>query len=122
MKIKIFTIITLCALLLSSCGAASKDSVNNDNKGNNNLFNNFLDGNIQYGAAADMEVSVDQSGAILVNPDNTVTNQSKPNDTTEFGKIIENEFVSASENNVSTFSADVDTASYAYFRKLVNSG
>ncbi len=122
MKIKIFTIITLCALLLSSCGAASKDNVNNDNKGNNNLFNNFLDGNIQYGAAADMEVSVDQSGAILVKPDNTVTNQSKPNDTTEFGKIIENEFVSASENNVSTFSADVDTASYAYFRKLVNSG
>ena len=34
----------------------------------------------------------------------------------------ENPFINTEENNVSTFSADVDTASYAYFRKLVNSG
>ncbi len=31
-------------------------------------------------------------------------------------------FVNTSENRYSTFSADVDTASYTYFRKLVNSG
>ncbi len=36
--------------------------------------------------------------------------------------IVENDFISTSKNNISTFSADVDTASYAYFRKLVNSG
>jgi len=36
--------------------------------------------------------------------------------------IIENDFIDTSKNNVSTFSADVDTASYAYFRKLVKSG
>lgn len=35
--------------------------------------------------------------------------------------FLENAFVSTAENNISTFSADVDTASYAYFRKLVNS-
>lgn len=40
----------------------------------------------------------------------------------EYGKLIENEFVKAKDNPVSTFSADVDTASYAYFRKLVTSG
>lgn len=34
----------------------------------------------------------------------------------------ENPFISTAKNNTSTFSADVDTASYAYFRKLVNSG
>ena len=34
--------------------------------------------------------------------------------------FAENPFVATAENNVSTFSADVDTASYAYFRKLVN--
>lgn len=33
---------------------------------------------------------------------------------------IENNFISASEAPVSTFSADVDTASYTYFRKMVN--
>ncbi len=36
--------------------------------------------------------------------------------------FIENPFIATAENNVSTFSADVDTASYAYFRKLVNAG
>ncbi len=35
--------------------------------------------------------------------------------------FAENPFVSTAEHNVSTFSADVDTASYTYFRKLVNS-
>lgn len=35
---------------------------------------------------------------------------------------VENPFVSTAQNNISTFSADVDTASYSYFRKLVNSG
>ena len=34
----------------------------------------------------------------------------------------ENPFSATAENNVSTFSADVDTASYSYFRKLVNNG
>ena len=36
--------------------------------------------------------------------------------------FVENPFVSTEKNNVSTLSADVDTASYTYFRKLVNSG
>ena len=36
--------------------------------------------------------------------------------------IVENPFISTAENNISTFSADVDTASYAFFRKMVNSG
>ncbi len=36
--------------------------------------------------------------------------------------FVENPFIATDENNVSTLSADVDTASYTYFRKLVNSG
>lgn len=36
--------------------------------------------------------------------------------------IAENPFIRTAENNISTFSADVDTASYAFFRKMVNSG
>ena len=38
------------------------------------------------------------------------------------GGFVENPFIATEENNVSTFSADVDTASYSYFRKLVNRG
>lgn len=36
--------------------------------------------------------------------------------------LIENEFIKVARTPVSTFSADVDTASYTYFRKLINSG
>lgn len=36
--------------------------------------------------------------------------------------VRENPFIATLENAVSTFSADVDTASYAYFRKLVGAG
>ena len=36
--------------------------------------------------------------------------------------LIKNPFTRVEENRFSTFSADVDTASYTYFRKLVNSG
>ena len=38
------------------------------------------------------------------------------------GKFLENPFIATDENNISTLSADVDTASYTYFRKLVNNG
>ena len=34
--------------------------------------------------------------------------------------IVENPFIATAETPISTFSADVDTASYSYFRKLVN--
>ncbi len=37
-------------------------------------------------------------------------------------QFIENQFIKVSESPVSTFSADVDTASYTYFRKLVSQG
>ena len=36
--------------------------------------------------------------------------------------FTENPFIATGEQNISTFSADVDTASYTYFRKLVGQG
>ncbi len=38
------------------------------------------------------------------------------------GSFVETPFINAADNRFSTFSADVDTASYTYFRKLVNTG
>ena len=40
----------------------------------------------------------------------------------EARKIIENKFEKTSENPISTFSADVDTASYALLRRMIKSG
>ena len=36
--------------------------------------------------------------------------------------FVENAFINTSVSNISTLSADVDTASYTYFRKLINDG
>ncbi len=47
---------------------------------------------------------------------------SKPESDDAPNSFVENPFVSTEASNVSTLSADVDTASYTYFRKLVNSG
>ena len=54
--------------------------------------------------------------------DSEIIEESGTTDPEEYGKFIENVFISTETENVSTFSADVDTASYAYFRNLVNSG
>lgn len=40
----------------------------------------------------------------------------------EFTEITENAFVSVREQPLSTFSADVDTASYSYLRRMIESG
>ena len=45
-----------------------------------------------------------------------------PTDPNQNPTFAENPFIDTEKNNTSTFSADVDTASYAYFRKLVNTG
>ncbi len=55
-------------------------------------------------------------------PENAPSDPSEEDKNESGNKFVENPFVSTQQNNVSTLSADVDTASYTYFRKLVNSG
>ena len=57
-----------------------------------------------------------ESGTEAVGDDEYIT------ESVDTPTFVENPFVSTSENKISTFSADVDTASYSYFRKLVNGG
>jgi Ca-activated chloride channel family protein len=47
---------------------------------------------------------------------------SGPYNTTTFDKIDENTFLGAAENPLSTFSVDVDTASYAFIRRMLTTG
>ncbi len=77
--------------------------------------------NVEGGTLADegQGKPVDQTSAETANA--TDVNEEPPAEPT-YGDLILNQFVNAAENSFSTFSADVDTASYTYFRKLVNSG
>ena len=84
--------------LLAGCGAGeSSDDYNGG------LLDIELGGNTKE----EYEFSMQESLTNPPSPDNTV---------------VENPFVDTSKDNVSTFSADVDTASYSYFRHLVNAG
>ena len=69
-------------------------------------------------AAAAAEMAMEAEFAEVIPGQNT----GKEIPPEEYGKVIENPFISTAQQNVSTFSADVDTASYTYFRKLVNYG
>lgn len=63
-------------------------------------------------AAAEEEDSLAKEDAGIPEPPNTE----------EYGKIVENVFLSPKKNPISTFAADVDTASYANIRKRILRG
>ena len=92
----------LLVILLASCAAAPNKGYIGDAVNGNNSEKENPAGKPVPGLTADDAI-----------PDQVI---SDPN------AIIENDFVSTEKEPVSTFSADVDTASYTLFRKMVNSG
>ena len=102
MKQKMISLMMILAILLSfcACGGAmeeSKDDANyNDGDMNGGIGNMPSDGDEPLG-------------------DDFVTED-------RFETFVENQFIKTETENVSTFSADVDTAAYSYFRKLVQAG
>ena len=66
------------------------------------------------------ETSGEEKSESTIGEDETTV--SDPNDGSGKVSFIQTPFISVESNKFSTFSADVDTASYTYFRKLVNTG
>ncbi len=99
----IFLAILLLAALptLSSCGAGENSSDMDILDGGGDLMGGMSD------------ITMDGTNGAIVPP-----SSEKEDAGTDF---LENPFINTALSPVSTFSADVDTASYAYFRKLVNS-
>ena len=104
MKKQILTVLTLvlAAVLLASCAAAPSGEAGPLIPADNGFAYNRTN-------EAEQIPTVQEEPVIPVRDE-------------DYGKIIENEFLKTETEPVSTFSADVDTASYAYFRKLVNQG
>lgn len=107
MKKTIIAVILMIAVLMSlaSCAAAP----NGDMAAPGDTYPSASDETLKS-AVNELKPQLEQiqNGNIYDHPD--------------YGKFIENKFIKTEDADVSTFSADVDTASYAYFRKLVNQG
>lgn len=105
MKRKIYSILfillaTVTLFSLASCNAAPKSDAPNE------------EGFLQ---------TPNNNNAVVL-PENSPGEPDKGTNEDASNKFVENPFIATDENHKSTLSADVDTASYTYFRKLVNSG
>ena len=117
MKRKIISILfvllaTVTLLALASCNASFDASA--PNKGEEGKYPNFPN----YNGAVDADDAVVEDAP--TDPDEGFEEDDEAEDVGP--SFIENPFINVAQSNVSTLSADVDTASYTYFRKLVNSG
>ncbi len=140
MKKRILSAILCAVLILSSVGCASKEAdtlvetvqppsthtsdKNTSESGGGDKNNSGYSTSPELSPGRD-DVLLDAEEGVLDSPSGpseAPMTGVTPTDPEQSGKYEENPFVSVSEANVSTFSADVDTASYAYFRKLVNYG
>lgn len=123
----------VCAVSLAGCG--SGDMSYSDSADNDIYVNDSKDA--YYETAADMEPAAEEVAeeegyfydnsldATIASADDTYAAdteyQNFPN-SEEYEDITESGFKLTSENPLSTFSADVDTASYTNIRRMINNG
>ena len=93
----------------------SSPSVNGGNAANKDEALEGVGGTYAEGELEAGDVEVDVENATPNVPELDVPEAKPP-------VFVENPFINTAEQNTSTFSADVDTASYTYFRKLAQKG
>ncbi|MDE5737002.1 MAG: von Willebrand factor type A domain-containing protein [Oscillospiraceae bacterium] len=102
-KTALFMTVVLTAVFYASCGEVKND-------GSYMNYENYAPKQIY----ADNDMASDEDGlAEEYAPDMELQNSE------EYAQIIENSFVNTSEESVSTFSIDVDTASYSIIRRMI---
>lgn len=119
----ICTALIMTAGMLGSCGSASSDSYKSGENGIANTNNNReeqqnINGSNKYEYNQGDMTAEDADG--LDQNDVTITEE-YPN-TEEYNKIVENDYLSVAEHPLSTFSTDVDTASFTNVRRMINNG
>ena len=104
MRIIIISVSFVCAILLGFCCGCHSSSMTYENK--------------CVSEAEDCETPIGEKPEILLEDEKE---QAKFN-REEYSRIIENPYLLAKSNPVSTFSIDVDTASYSNARRFLNNG
>ena len=105
--LSLMTGFAVCLLLVAGCSDAKKDAASAGRNG------------IQYAPApaCSAPMGVNQSADSIV-----LSGDAAEFNTESFDVITENEFVDSLSNPKSTFSIDVDTASYSIVRRMINDG
>ena len=118
-KIIAFTSLILSALIvLTSCGAVAGDA-----ESAIGLLGGGTKGDVYYSQTLNCAPSeMEMPEVSEVSEEMDIVDGIADEYEGYFNKVIENPFISTAVENTSTFSADVDTASYAFFRRLVNEG
>ncbi len=127
---KVVTLILVASMILlalCSCGSSQQKEQSPDHMLDGADNESFAGNDILYDAIVGMTPEADQEAAedkAMQDQNMSDPNASEPGSppTSVDVAFIENKFISTEKENVSTFSADVDTASYSYFRRLVESG
>ncbi len=97
----------------TGCGGSAEGYISSTNKGDTALRNDIAMESPEYAYEAEDGMSMEITGSVNRNP--------LP-DAEEYNTITENSFLSAEEHPLSTFSIDVDTASYANVRRMIENG
>lgn len=132
------TAIILSAAMLAGCGSgaetASADMAYTGMQNNMAADNAAVDGGYYYEEATDDYDSKGMAGGVLNSPtaeaaptqDNGFMGAEMPSEnyynTEEYNAIVENSYKSVVSEPLSTFSIDVDTASYTNLRRMITEG
>lgn len=102
----------ITALILIFCMILSVTSCTKES-GNEEISES---GTVKYEEDATCDADLSGTNSYSVTNDNAFNLNFKE---TQYGTVVENKFIKTSEQNVSTFAADVDTASYANIRRYL---
>ncbi|MDE5754109.1 MAG: von Willebrand factor type A domain-containing protein [Oscillospiraceae bacterium] len=104
-KTALFLTVVLTAACYAACGAENYESRKSDNA------------TLNYAPA--LQENADAEG---IDADMAFDDAVQSGNSEEYSQIIENSFINTAEEPVSTFSIDVDTASYANIRRMIQEG
>lgn len=133
-KEKFALVMVVLVLVMVGCGRKSKDEAKTDRYNSAEYSSNAsdtYDTGVEYSASGDDSVATNDSGS-ATDSDYTTNSYDVETDTKEdiyysgsgeeYNSYAENGFVAVSKEPLSTFSADVDTASYSNLRRMIKEG
>ena len=109
-KTALFMAVCLTAVFYAACGGNSESYTASYKRAENSIQKpDTAAGMPAYEQSADAEIAYEEGGEEYYN-------------TEEYAQIVENGFINTADEPTSTFSIDVDTASYANVRRMIQDG